>query len=154
MAVVFWSFRVMVGLGMLMIMLGLISAFQFFRGKLFESPWLQRWWIMMLPSGFVALLAGWFVTEVGRQPYTVFGVIRTAASVSPAITASQLQWSLLAFVVVYTSVLSAGTYYIFKLMRQGLDVLDEKGQIYKTGMEAAVVGAALGKGDDGDKDRV
>ncbi|MBL0317955.1 MAG: cytochrome ubiquinol oxidase subunit I [Alphaproteobacteria bacterium] len=74
---VFWSFRVMVGLGMLMIFIGAVSAVQYFRGKLFTSRWLHGWWMLMMPTGFIALLAGWFVTEIGRQPYTAYGVFGT-----------------------------------------------------------------------------
>lgn len=65
---VFWSFRVMVGLGVLMILVGAVSALQYFRNRLFDSRWLHGLWMLMMPSGFVALLAGWFVTEIGRQP--------------------------------------------------------------------------------------
>jgi cytochrome d ubiquinol oxidase subunit I len=77
---VFWSFRVMVGIGLLMIAIGAVSAVQYFRGKLFESRWLHGWWMLMMPTGFVAILAGWFVTEIGRQPWTAYGVIRTVHS--------------------------------------------------------------------------
>jgi cytochrome d ubiquinol oxidase subunit I len=118
---VFWSFRVMVGIGLLMALLGVISAVQYFRGRLFDSRFLQGWWMLMMPSGFTALLAGWFVTEVGRQPYTAYGVIRTAQSVSPAILGPQVAWSLLAFVIMYTFVFGAGSYYILKLIRKGID---------------------------------
>ncbi len=143
---VFWSFRVMVGLGVLMILIGAVSAVQYFRGKLFESRWLHGWWMLMMPSGFVALLAGWFVTEIGRQPFTAYGVIRTAESVSPAILGPQVAWSLLAFVVMYTFVFGAGSYYILKLIGKGIPVADEKEQYYKHSIEASVVEATAAKG--------
>lgn len=136
---VFWSFRVMVGLGMLMILIGTVSAVQYFRGKLFESRWLHGWWMLMMPSGFVALLAGWFVTEIGRQPFTAYGVIRTAESVSPAILGPQVAWSLLAFVILYVFVFGAGSYYILKLIGKGIPVAHDKEQYYKHGMEASVI---------------
>ena len=117
---VFWSFRVMVGIGLLMILLGFVSAIYYFRGKLFTSRFLKAWWMLMMPSGFVAVLAGWFVTEIGRQPYTAYGIIRTAESVSPAIIGPQVAWSLLAFVVMYTLVFGAGSYYILKLIGKGI----------------------------------
>lgn len=117
---VFWSFRIMVGIGFLMILTGLYSAMQYFRGKLFNNRCLQVWWMLMLPSGFVALLAGWFVTEIGRQPYTVYGILRTQQSVSPTIIGPQVAWSLLAFVIIYTFVFGAGSYYILKLIRKGI----------------------------------
>lgn len=117
---VFWSFRVMVGLGLLMILTGIVSVIYYLRGKLFTSRLALRWWMMMMPSGFIAVLAGWFVTEIGRQPFTVYNVIRTAESVSPAIIGPQVAWSLLAFVVMYTLVFGAGSYYILKLIGQGI----------------------------------
>lgn len=137
-AVVFWSFRIMVGLGILMMLIGLVSVIQYFRHNLFESSWLHRWWVLMMPSGFIALLAGWFVTEVGRQPYTVYGVVRTAQSVSPAIIGPQVAWSLLAFVIVYTLVFGAGTYYIAKLIKKGItDTKDD--QYYQHGIESVIL---------------
>jgi cytochrome d ubiquinol oxidase subunit I len=136
---VFWSFRVMVGIGILMILIGLTSAVQYFRGRLFESRFLHGWWILMMPSGFIALLAGWFVTEIGRQPYTAYGIIRTAQSVSPAIIGPQVLWSLIAFVIIYTVVFGSGSYYILKLIGRGIPTGDDQEQFYQNGLEAAVL---------------
>jgi cytochrome d ubiquinol oxidase subunit I len=147
-APVFWSFRVMVGLGVLMILIGFVSAIQFFRGKLFETRWLHGWWMLMMPSGFVALLAGWFVTEIGRQPYVAYGVIRTAEAVSPAILGPQVAWSLLSFVVMYTFVFGAGSYYILKLIRKGIPGAQEKEQYYKHGIAASVIEATTTQAGD------
>ncbi len=113
--IVFWSFRIMVGLGVLMALLGLWSLYQRFRGKLFEADLLFRAAVAMAPAGFVAILAGWITTEVGRQPYTVYGLLRTADSVSP-IDAPAVATSLAAFVVVYFVVFGAGVFYVLKLM--------------------------------------
>jgi cytochrome d ubiquinol oxidase subunit I len=143
---VFWCFRVMVGLGMLMILIGATSALQYFRGRLFDSKWLHGWWMLMMPSGFVALLAGWFVTEIGRQPWTAYGIIRTAESVSPAILGPQVAWSLLAFVIMYTFVFGAGSYYILKLIRIGIPAANDKEQYYKHSIEASVVEASTKTG--------
>ena len=136
---VFWSFRVMVGLGMLMVLIGFVSAIQYFRGKLFECKWLHGWWMLMMPSGFIALLAGWFVTEIGRQPWTAYEIIRTAESVSPAILGPQVAWSLLSFIVMYTLVFGAGSYYILNLIGKGIPKKDDKEQYYKHGVEASVI---------------
>lgn len=144
---VFWSFRVMVGLGILMIFLGAVSAIQYFRGRLFDSRWLQVCWMLMMPSGFIALLAGWFVTEIGRQPWTAYGVIRTAESVSPAILGPQVAWSLLFFVIMYTFVFGAGSYYILKLIGKGIPAAKEKEQFYAHGLESSVVQAATAEGE-------
>lgn len=143
---VFWSFRVMVGLGVMMILIGAFSAVQYLRGKLFESRWLHCWWMLMMPSGFVALLAGWFVTEIGRQPWTAYGVIRTVDSVSPAILGPQVAWSLLAFVVMYTFVFGAGSYYILKLIGIGIPAANDKEQYYKHSIEASVIEAVAPQG--------
>ncbi len=113
--IVFWSFRIMVGLGFLMMLLGAWSLYQRYRRKLFENDLLLRAAIVMAPSGFIALLAGWVTTEVGRQPFTVYGLLRTSDSVSP-IDAPAVALSLLAFVVVYFTVFGAGVYYVLKLM--------------------------------------
>ncbi|WP_341702461.1 cytochrome ubiquinol oxidase subunit I [Ferrovibrio sp.] len=124
-AVVFWSFRIMVGLGLLMALMGGISLLWRWRGRLYEAPWLHRAAVMMGPSGFIAVLAGWVTTEVGRQPWTIYGLLRTADSVSP-IGLPGVATSLLAFVVVYFLVFGAGIFYLFRLMGRppGIEVAE------------------------------
>lgn len=118
--IVFWAFRIMVGIGMLMILVGLFSAYKYFRKQHFDpnSVWFHRIWMGMMPLGFIALLAGWFVTETGRQPYTVYGVLRTVDSVSP-LAAEQVAATLLGFIVLYIFVFGAGSLYILRLITQG-----------------------------------
>jgi cytochrome d ubiquinol oxidase subunit I len=113
--VVFWSFRIMVGLGFLMLGLGALSLLARFRGKLFEWRPLHWFALAMGPAGFVAVIAGWVTTEVGRQPFTVYGLLRTAASASP-LEAPAVAASLLTFIAVYFVVFGAGTGYILALM--------------------------------------
>lgn len=113
--VVFWSFRIMVGLGTLMILLGAASLVLRWRGALHDTVWLHGFALAMGPAGFVAVLAGWITTEVGRQPYTVYGLLRTADSVSP-LAAPAVATSLIAFVIVYFAVFAAGMFYILRLM--------------------------------------
>ena len=113
--VVFWSFRVMVGLGLLMLALGAASLLARFMRRLHDWRWLHRFALFMGPSGFIAVIAGWITTEVGRQPFTVYGLLRTADSVSP-LAAPAVGVSLAAFVVVYFAVFGMGTWYLFKLM--------------------------------------
>ncbi|MFC4351371.1 cytochrome ubiquinol oxidase subunit I [Fodinicurvata halophila] len=113
--VVFWSFRVMVGIGFLMIGTGLASLYLRWRHRLYQAPGFHRWVMLMGPSGIVAVLAGWFVTEIGRQPYTVYGLLRTSESVSP-IGAPGVAISLLAFIVAYAIIFGAGVYYMLKQM--------------------------------------
>ena len=116
--VVFWSFRIMVSLGMLMLLLALTGVWLRKTGKLFESKWFHRFAVFMGPSGFIALLAGWFTTEVGRQPWVVYGVMRTKDALSP-VSAEQVGLTLIIFVVVYCIVFGIGIYYMLKLMHKG-----------------------------------
>jgi cytochrome d ubiquinol oxidase subunit I len=116
---VFFAFRVMVGLGMAMLLLALASLWAWRRGTLFTSRWLLRGWTWMLPSGFVALLAGWYVNEIGRQPYVVYGLLRTADAVTPTLAAGSVLTSLLVFVLVYVTVFGAGIWYLLKMFRKG-----------------------------------
>lgn len=113
--VVFSAFRIMVGLGFLMAALGLWSLLARWRGRLYDSRALHRAALLMAPSGLVAVLAGWVTTEVGRQPWTIQGLLRTADSVSP-LAAPAVATSLVAFVLVYFAVFGAGVLYILKLM--------------------------------------
>ena len=113
--VVFWSFRVMVGIGFAMLGIGLWSLWGRARRRLYDMPWLHRAAVLMGPSGFAAVLAGWITTEVGRQPYVIYGVLRTADAASP-LDAPAVAASLLAFVVVYFTVFGIGVWYILKLM--------------------------------------
>jgi len=127
--ILFWSFRIMVGLGVLMILVGAWSSWLRLRGRLTESTALLRVAVLMGPSGFVAVLAGWITTEVGRQPYTVYGLLRTVDSVSP-IDAAAVGASLIAFIIVYFFVFGAGTFYLLRLMRKPPDLSEpdiEKG---------------------------
>ncbi len=116
--IVFWSFRLMVGLGMLMLLTAVLALALRKGGRLYEARWFQRFVLCMGPSGLIALLAGWVTTEVGRQPWTVYGVLRTEDSVSP-VSAQLAGVSLLIFVIVYFVVFGMGVYYMLKLMRRG-----------------------------------
>lgn len=117
-APVFYSFRIMVGIGMLMLLTGLVALFLYWKKRLFSSRTFQRWCILMAPSGFIAVIAGWCVTEIGRQPYVVFGVLKTIDMASP-VPAAAVAWSLLLFVIVYFAVFGAGVYYILRLVKKG-----------------------------------
>ena len=113
--VVFWSFRVMVGLGFAMLGIGLTSLWLRHKRRLYDCRRLHWACVAMGPSGLIALLAGWVTTEVGRQPYTVFGLLRTADSLSP-IGAPGVAASLAAFAVVYFVVFGSGILFLLKLM--------------------------------------
>lgn len=117
-APVFFAFRVMVGIGVLMLALVLWSALQWRRGKLFVSPTVLRAWALMTPAGFVAVLAGWYTTEIGRQPYVIYGLMRTAEAAS-ALDVASVSTSLVVFATIYLFVFIAGSYYLLKLLRKG-----------------------------------
>jgi cytochrome d ubiquinol oxidase subunit I len=115
--IVFWAFRIMVGLGFAMLGLGLWSLVARWRKGLYHWSWLHRAAVAMGPSGFVAVLAGWVVTEVGRQPYTIYGLMRTTESASP-LDAPAVAASLVAFVVIYFAVFGMGIWYLLHLMHK------------------------------------
>ena len=123
-ALVFWTFRIMVGLGMLMIATGVIAIILHIKKRLFETRWFQYWCMALTPAGFIAVISGWFVTEVGRQPWVVQGILRTDAATSPVLGTS-VAISLTAFIIVYGFVFGAGTYYIIKLVRKGPETQEE-----------------------------
>ncbi len=116
--IVFWAFRVMVAMGMAMVALGIWGAAAWALKKLDASRWYHRALVLAAPSGFIAVLAGWITAEVGRQPFVVYGVIRTADAASP-VSAASVATSLLFFIVVYSIVFSAGALYILRLMAKG-----------------------------------
>ena len=113
--ITFWSFRIMVGMGFLMLALGLFSLWTRWRGTLYQTRLLHIFAMAMGPAGFIAVIAGWVTTETGRQPFTVYGLLRTVDSASP-LAAPAVGSSLLAFVIVYFIVYAAGLTYLFRLM--------------------------------------
>ena len=116
----FFAFRIMVGIGMIMIAVGFTGAVLWLIGGLYTTRWFLRILVWVSPLGFVAVLSGWFVTEVGRQPWTVYGILRTADAVSP-VSGGSVFFSLILFVIVYGIVFGAGLYYIAKLVQRGPD---------------------------------
>ncbi len=112
---VFWAFRIMIAIGMGMMAVGVWSLLARWRGKLYDWRWLHRAALVMSPSGFLAVLCGWITTEVGRQPYVIYNLMRTSDAASP-LAAPAVATSLLAFVIVYFAVFGAGVWYILHLM--------------------------------------
>ncbi len=143
--IVFWSFRVMVGLGFAMLGLGLWGLFARWRGVFYDNGWLHRAAFVMGPAGFIAVLAGWITTEVGRQPFVVQGLLRTADAASP-IAAPAVAASLIGFVIVYATVMAFGFVYIGVLMNKPPDApapVDEDAPMRAAGT-APGVAAELG----------
>ncbi len=115
---VFVAFRIMVGLGLVMIAVGLVGAWLWVRGRLFQTRWYLAPVRYVWPLGFIAILAGWWVTETGRQPWIATEILRTSDAASPVAFISVLI-SLVLFVVIYTGVFSTGIYYINRLIEKG-----------------------------------
>ena len=123
-AVVFWTFRVMVGLGLLMLTLGVWALWRRWRGTLYEGKWFLRFATVMGPSGVIAILAGWYTTEIGRQPWIVYNVMRTADAVSDH-SAMTMSVTLVTFIIVYFIVFGVGTRYMLKLVGKGVETHED-----------------------------
>ncbi|WP_341756787.1 MULTISPECIES: cytochrome ubiquinol oxidase subunit I [unclassified Candidatus Tisiphia] len=123
--IVFLCFRVMVGIGVLMIITGAIAVVLYLRKRLFDTKWFQYWCMLMTPTGFIAVLSGWFVTEVGRQPYIVYNLIRTSEASSPVL-GQHIFASLIAFVIVYVFIFGSATYYIINLIKKGPNIITKE----------------------------
>ena len=148
MALPFFAFRVMVGLGILMLIMGMWSLWLRHKKTLYEKTGFLRFALVMGPAGFIAVLSGWLVTEVGRQPYTVYKLLTTAQSHSP-LDAATVGTTLIAFIAVYFLLFGIGVYYILKLMNQG-PVAGELSSHSTTQSKNAVYGSYLqnlGQGD-------
>jgi len=118
---VFFAFRIMVGIAMLMLAVVVVGWVLRLHGTLYETKWFLRLCQWFAPAGFLAVLMGWTTTEVGRQPWTVYGLMRTADSVTPSLTGGDVLASLLMYVVVYLLMYPAGIGYMASLVRAGVD---------------------------------
>jgi cytochrome d ubiquinol oxidase subunit I len=118
-AIPFFAFRVMVGCGLLMLFLAWYGTLQLKRNRLENQRWLLWGLLLSFPLGFIATLTGWFTAEVGRQPWTVYGVLRTIDAITPFLQASQVTTTLILFFVVYTVIFAFGTVYIYRLLKRG-----------------------------------
>ena len=121
---VFFAFRLMVGIGFLMLGVIIAGWLLHWQGRLFITAWFLRFCQWAAPLGFVAVLSGWTVTEVGRQPWTVFGLLRTAQSVSPSLTGPDVMGSLLIYMTLYLTMYPAGVVVMVRLIRQGCAVAE------------------------------
>jgi cytochrome d ubiquinol oxidase subunit I len=138
--IVFWSFRAMVGMGVLMALLGFTGLELWRRKRLFDfKPYLMAC-VAMGPAGFITVVLGWITAEVGRQPWVVFGYLRTRDAVSP-VSAGQVAFSLVAYMVVYAVIFGGGALYVLRLLARGADEAGAPPQ----GV-ASAPGSALGLG--------
>ena len=119
MLIPFFAFRIMVGCGLLMLGLSWLGVLLFVRGRLYDARWILWPVACSFPLGFVATLTGWFTAEVGRQPWAVYGLLKTADAVTPSLTALQVATSLVVFGALYALIFGAGMTYIYRTLRAG-----------------------------------
>ena len=117
-AILFWSFRIMVGIGVLMLLVVTTATWLRWNGRLYDSAWFLRICEACIPLGFAAVIAGWITTEVGRQPWVIFGLLRTVDAVSP-VPAGTLLSTLIAFIFVYAFFMTAFLIFVFRMIRRG-----------------------------------
>jgi cytochrome d ubiquinol oxidase subunit I len=118
-AIIFWSFRIMVGIGLLMLLVVATANWLRWKGRLYDTAWFLRICEACLPLGFAAVIAGWVTTEVGRQPWVIYGLMRTSDAVTPSLTGVDVLASLIVYVVVYLLVYPVTLYYMVVLVRAG-----------------------------------
>jgi cytochrome d ubiquinol oxidase subunit I len=115
----FFAFRVMVGMGLIMVAISWFGTLLRMLGRLETTRWFLWAALLSFPSGFVAVLAGWFTAEVGRQPWVIYGLLRTKDAVTPSLTTNDVMLSLIGYIAVYAVIYSFGLYYIYRLLRDG-----------------------------------
>src|SRR5215475_12316318 len=115
----FWGFRLMVGMGLIMLAISWLGNVLRWRGRLETSRWFLWGTFLSFPTGFIAILTGWYTAEVGRQPWVVYGLLRTRDAVTPSLTTNDVVVSLASYGLVYAFIYSFGVHYIYKLLRQG-----------------------------------
>jgi cytochrome bd ubiquinol oxidase subunit I len=138
----FWAFRLMVGMGLIMVAVSWFGVWLRLRGRLETTRWFLWVAFLSFPTGFVAVLAGWFTAEVGRQPWVVYGLLRTKDAVTPSLTTGDVLFSLIAYIAVYVTIYSFGFYYIYRLLRDGPAV-----EVAAALPGAAMAGAVRGGGE-------
>ena len=115
----FFAFRIMVGIGVIMLLVAVVGQILQVSGRLWNAVWFLRACQFVAPLGFIAVVCGWITTEVGRQPWTVYGLMRTADSVSPSLTVADVSMSLALYVIVYLIMYPTGVVFMASLARRG-----------------------------------
>ncbi|HEM61986.1 MAG TPA: cytochrome ubiquinol oxidase subunit I, partial [Chloroflexi bacterium] len=121
----YWAFRAMFGPGLLMPLIAALGLYLVLRGRLQDTPWFLRLLPFAIPLPYLANSAGWILTEVGRQPWIVFGLMRTEQAVSPGVPAGMVLFSLLTLTVLYGLLMGADAYLLAKFARRGPDADEE-----------------------------
>src|SRR5205814_10523059 len=115
----FFTFRIMVGCGLLMLALAWLGSYLAVRQRLEQSRLLLWAIFLSFPLPWIAILTGWYTAEVGRQPWVIYGVLRTADAMTPFLTARAVTVSLVVFCTIYTLIFAFGIFYIYRLLRIG-----------------------------------
>lgn len=121
----FFTFRLMVGMGLIMMAVSWFGLLLLWRRKLDDARWFLWAAFLSFPAGFVAVLSGWFTAEVGRQPWVVYGLLRTKDAVTPSLATGDVVFSLLGYIAVYAVIYSFGFYYVYRLLRDGPAAAEE-----------------------------
>ncbi|HEX4261061.1 MAG TPA: cytochrome ubiquinol oxidase subunit I [Acetobacteraceae bacterium] len=132
----FFAFRVMVGMGLLMLLLVVVGNLMRRGGRLFRSPGLLLLYQYAAPIGFIAVLAGWITTETGRQPWTVYGLLRTADSVTPSLTGWNVLVSFIGYVVAYAVIFPSGWLVMSRIVRRGPEAMVREDEAVESGRAA------------------
>jgi cytochrome d ubiquinol oxidase subunit I len=130
----FFAFRIMVGIAFIMLFVVVVGQILRLRGQLWDSVWFLRLCQWVAPLGFIAVVAGWTTTEVGRQPWTVYGLLRTTDSVSPSLTGADVVLSLACYVVVYLIMFPTGIAFMVGLVRRGPQEQEVKPEMVESGL--------------------
>jgi cytochrome d ubiquinol oxidase subunit I len=115
----FFCFRLMAGMGLIMLAVSWLGNVLRLRGRLETARWFLWVAFLAFPTGFIAILTGWYTAEVGRQPWVVYGLLRTKDAVTPSLVTGDVLFSLVGYIVAYGLFVSFGFYYIYKLLRDG-----------------------------------
>jgi cytochrome bd ubiquinol oxidase subunit I len=115
----FFAFRIMVGMGLIMVAISWVGVVLIWRGRLESARWFLWAAFLSFPTGFIAVLCGWYTAEVGRQPWVVYHILRTEDAITPSLTGGEALFSLVAYVAVYIVIYAFGLTYIYRLLRRG-----------------------------------
>ena len=134
----FFSFRIMVGMGLIMLAVSWVGVFLIWRERLESARWFLWAAFLSFPTGFVAVLCGWYTAEVGRQPWVVYGILRTEDAITPSLSGGQALFSLIVYVAVYLVIYAFGLTYIYRLLRRGPAAEPEAAGPYHPGRPIAI----------------
>ncbi|MDX1802427.1 MAG: cytochrome ubiquinol oxidase subunit I, partial [Marinobacter sp.] len=149
--VVFWSFRIMVAMGLLMVLFAVLGLALRRNGRYWKTPWFLQGLRFMSIAPFIAVETGWFVTETGRAPWLVYGLMTQAEAVTPSLTGGMALFTLIGYMVVYAAVFSAGLYYLMRVLYVGME--EREDEEYESDRPARPLSAAhvpfeIGSDDD------